>query len=108
MTKRAKKLLKSYKMTSFCNFLLEDAGLEIYGEASAFAAKVSRSNVQILLTIIGECGKINIEYVRRWTVRSLKGEVITMVTYEGLFLFVTMLTAVIALIFNIIKFFRNK
>lgn len=35
-------------------------------------------------------------------------EVITMVTYEGIFLFVTMLTGVIALIFDIIKFFRKK
>ena len=35
-------------------------------------------------------------------------EVITMVTYEGIFLFVTMLTGVIALIFDIIKFFKKN
>lgn len=35
-------------------------------------------------------------------------EVITMVTYEGVFTFIIMLTGVIALIFDIIKFFRKK
>ncbi len=31
-----------------------------------------------------------------------------MATYEGIFLFVTMLTGVIALIFDVIKFFKKK
>ena len=35
-------------------------------------------------------------------------EVITMVTYEGIFTFIIMLTGVIALVFDIIKFFKDK
>ncbi len=35
-------------------------------------------------------------------------EVITMVTYEGIFTFVLMMTGVVALFLDIIKFFKDK